>query len=209
MDHVTKFEIRIAAVVGSLRSNSVNAAVLRAAVANAPAGILIEPFDLADVPLYSGDIEDRGESDAVAGLQQAVATADGLLIVTPEYNRSVPAVTKNAVDWLSRPHRGGPLVDKPVGIIAATPGGHDAAGVREHLGVAVAANTQLLFPESLGIARIGDKLNEKRMLTDSDAVDKLVGWLDRFGAFVTDANNRIAAAWTIRHGMVPTTGRSA
>lgn len=195
LSKVTGYEIHIAAVVGSLRSNSVNAAVLRAAVANAPAGLTINPFDLADVPLYNGDLEERGEPAAVAALKQAVAAADGLLIVTPEYNHSVPAVTKNAVDWLSRPpRRGGVLADKPVGIVAATPGPHDAAGVRTHLGVAVAANTQLLFPESLGIASVGDKLSEEGELIHPSTIHKLIGWLDRFAAFVADATNRADTA---------------
>lgn len=190
----TNHDIRLAGVVGSLRSNSVNAAVLRAAVVNAPAGLLVEPSDLADVPFYNGEVEDRGEPAAVAGLKRAVAAADGLLIVTPEYNRRIPAVTKNAVDWLSRPHRGGVLVGKPVGIIAATTGRHDAAGVRAHLGVAVAANTRLLFPKSLGIASVGDSLNEWGELTDPSTVEKLVGWLDRFAGFVADASSTADAA---------------
>ena len=191
---MTKPEIQIAAVVGSLRSNSVNAAVLRAAAANAPARTMIEPIDLAEVPLYNGDIEDRGEPAAVAALKQAVAAAAGLLIVTPEFNRSVPAVTKNTVDWLSRPHRAGALVDKPVGIVAVTPGPHNAVGVRSHLGIAVAANTQLLFPESLGISSVGDKLNKEGELTDPGALDQLIGWLARFAAFVADSDTRANAA---------------
>lgn len=191
---MTRREIHIAAVVGSLRHNSVNSAVLRAAVANLPAGIRLEPFDLAEVPLYNGDIEDIGDPAAVVALKQAVANADGLLIVTPEYNRSVPAVTKNAVDWLSRPPRRSVLADKPVGIIAATPGRHDATGVRAHLGTAVAANTHQLFPESLGIASVNDKLDSGGELIDPDTINMLAGWLGRFGSFVTEANSFAAAA---------------
>ena len=146
------------------------------------------------MPLYNGDIEDRGEPAAVAALKQAVAAADGLLIVTPEFNRSVPAVTKNAVDWLSRPHRSGALVDKPVGIVAVTPGPHNAVGCRLHRGIAVAAHTQLLVPESLGISSVGDKLNKEGELTDRGALDQLIGWLARFAAFVADSDTRANAA---------------
>ncbi len=191
---MTRRDIHIAAVVGSLRHESINAAVLRAAVANVPAGLRLEPFDLAEVPLYNGDIEDIGDPAAVTALKQAVADADGLLIVTPEYNRSVPAVTKNAVDWLSRPPRRSVLVEKPVGIIAATPGPHEAAGVRAHLATAVAANTHQLFPESLGIASVNDKLDSGGELIDPDTINMLAGWLDRFGAFVTEANTVSRAA---------------
>jgi chromate reductase len=184
---------RIAAIVGSLRANSVNAAVLRAVVAHAPAPVEIEPFDLSDVPLYNGDIEDLGDPASVASLKRAVAGADGLIIVTPEYNHSVPAVTKNAVDWLSRPHRTNSLVDKPVGIIAATTGRHDAAGAREHLSIAVGAITRNTFPESLGISRVRGSMDEGE-IGDSNTISMLAEWLERFAAFVVATNTEADGA---------------
>ena len=170
-------KLRVAAVVGSLRTDSVNGAVLRAVVARDPSHVEIKPFDLADIPLYNGDVEDLGDPVAFAALKRTVAEADGLIIVTPEYNHSVPAVTKNAVDWLSRPHRTNSLVDEPVGIVAATTGRHDAAGARDHLSVAVGAVTQNIFPESLGISTVRSSMDEGE-LTDPETLSTLAEWLN-------------------------------
>src|SRR5262245_62996299 len=96
--------VTIAGFAGSLRKASFNRALLRAAVEAAPAAQLrIEVCDLSEVPLYNGDVEALGLPEAVQKLREAVTRADGLLIATPEYNWGVPAVTKNALDWLSRP----------------------------------------------------------------------------------------------------------
>ena len=202
-------KLRIAAVVGSLRANSVNAAVLRAVLAYAPAQVEIQPFDLADVPLYNGDVEDLGDPASVASLKRAVAEADGLIIVTPEYNHSVPAVTKNAVDWLSRPRRTNSLVDKPVGIVAATTGRHDAAGAREHLSIAVGAITQNIFPESLGISRVRGSMDEGE-LTDPYTISTLAEWLERFAAFVVATNTEAdGAQLTQQRATAPQTTQGA
>ena len=202
-------KLRIAAVVGSLRANSVNAAVLRAVLAYAPAQVEIQPFDLADVPLYNGDVEDLGDPASVASLKRAVAEADGLIIVTPEYNHSVPAVTKNAVDWLSRPRRTNSLVDKPVGIVAATTGHHDAAGAREHLSIAVGAITQNIFPESLGISRVRGSMDEGE-LTDPYTISTLAEWLERFAAFVVATNTEAdGAQLTQQRATAPQTTQGA
>jgi len=118
--------IRIIGISGSLRKGSLNAALLRAAASSMPADseLLIE--SIAGVPLYDGDVEaGSGIPDVVTRLKDALAAADGLLLVTPEYNNSVPGVTKNAIDWMSRPPKDVPRVfrGKPVAIAGASPGG--------------------------------------------------------------------------------------
>ena len=114
--------LRILGVAGSLRAGSYNRALLRAAVRLAPEGMEIEVFDLLEVPLYNGDVEAAGDPPGVMGFKQAISAADGVLMVTPEYNHGVPGVMKNAVDWASRPPRQAPLESKPVGLIGASPG---------------------------------------------------------------------------------------
>ncbi|HWK41182.1 MAG TPA: NAD(P)H-dependent oxidoreductase, partial [Croceibacterium sp.] len=114
--------LRILGIAGSLRAGSLNRALLRAAADLAPAGVTIERFDLMQVPLYNGDVEEAGDPPGVAAFKQAIAAADGVLIATPEYNHGVPGVMKNAIDWASRPPRGAPLGGKPVGLIGASPG---------------------------------------------------------------------------------------
>jgi chromate reductase len=115
----------IIGLCGSLRRGSFNRMLLRAAVEAAPPGTAIAEESIRDIPLYDGDLEEeRGIPDAVRRLKDRIADADGLLIVTPEYNHSIPGVLKNAMDWLSRPGDDIPRVfgGRPVAIIGATPG---------------------------------------------------------------------------------------
>lgn len=111
---------------GSLRKGSFNAALLHAAVAAMPAGSRLQIMSIAAFPLYNGDDEAaHGLPAEVTALKEAIAAADGLLIATPEYNNSIPGVTKNALDWLTRPPADIPRVfaGKPVALIGASPGG--------------------------------------------------------------------------------------
>ena len=114
--------IRVVGIAGSLRAQSYNRALLRAASELAPGEMVIDIHDLRDVPLYNGDVEAAGDPPAVAALKAAVHAADGVLMATPEYNHGVPGVMKNTVDWLSRPPQGAALAKKPVGLIGASPG---------------------------------------------------------------------------------------
>jgi NAD(P)H-dependent FMN reductase len=94
----------IIGLCGSLRHASVNLMLMHAAAEAAPPGISIDIESIRDIPLYDGDVEaDRGIPPAVNRLKDRIAGADGVLVVTPEYNNSLPGVLKNAIDWLSRP----------------------------------------------------------------------------------------------------------
>ena len=114
--------LRILGFAGSLRKESFNRSLVRAAQELAPPNMTIDIFDLAGIPLYNGDVEAEGEPNPVAIFKQAIRAADALLIATPEYNHGVPGVMKNAIDWASRPARQAPMDGKPVGIIGASPG---------------------------------------------------------------------------------------
>lgn len=114
----------IIGIAGSLRKGSYNAALLRAATELAPA-LRVEQASIRGIPLYDGDVEaESGLPEAVRELKERIASAAGLLLVTPEYNNSIPGVLKNAIDWLSRP---GPdaarvFAGRPVAIMGASPG---------------------------------------------------------------------------------------
>jgi NAD(P)H-dependent FMN reductase len=114
---------QILGISGSLRRGSFNTALLRAARELQPDVIRIGTIE--GIPLYNADVEAADFPTAVALLQQQIAAADGLLLVSPEYNNSLPGVTKNAVDWLSRPSGSLRNVfrNKPIGLIGASPGG--------------------------------------------------------------------------------------
>jgi len=117
--------MRIVGISGSLRKGSYNAALLRAAVEECPPGATIEVESIRGIPLYDGDVEAaEGIPMRAAELKERIATADGLLLATPEYNNSIPGVFKNAIDWLTRPSADIPRVfaGRPVGIIGASPG---------------------------------------------------------------------------------------
>ena len=115
----------IIGISGALRRGSYNAALLRGVVELAPAGVSIEVASIREIPLYDGDLEaEHGIPDPVRALKDRIASADGLLLVTPEYNNSIPGVFKNVIDWLSRPAQDIARVfgGKPVALMGATPG---------------------------------------------------------------------------------------
>ena len=117
--------MRIIGIAGSLRSGSFNAALLRAAVEECPPHATIEVESIRGIPLYDGDVEAaEGIPPRVAELKERIAAADALLLVTPEYNNSIPGAFKNAIDWLTRPASDTKRVfgGRPVGLIGASPG---------------------------------------------------------------------------------------
>src|SRR4051794_15906328 len=115
-------KLHLLAFAGSLRRRSFNRGLIRAAAEVVPAGIEIETFDLAPIPLYNGDVEEQGLPQPVADFKDKIRAADALLIATPEYNYSIPGVLKNAIDWASRPPNQSPLQRKPVALMGASPG---------------------------------------------------------------------------------------
>jgi len=116
----------IVGLAGSLRKGSFNDALLRAAIERAPSGTTVEHASIRGIPLYDGDVEEAsGIPQIVQDLKDRIAKSDGLLLVTPEYNHSIPGVFKNAIDWLSRPGSDIARVfgGRPVALMGATPGG--------------------------------------------------------------------------------------
>jgi NAD(P)H-dependent FMN reductase len=122
----TNSDIKILALVGSLRSASINRQIAELASAVSPEGVAVTVFEgLGEVPFYNEDIDDAMNADApplapVAALRAAAADADAALVVTPEYNGSIPAVIKNTIDWLSRPFGDGALKGKPLAVIGGS-----------------------------------------------------------------------------------------
>jgi NAD(P)H-dependent FMN reductase len=119
-------DIKVLALVGSLRAASINRQIAELATEVAPDGVTVTVFEgLGDLPFYNEEIDDAMNAGAqpvapVAALRAAAAEADAALIITPEYNGSYPAVVKNAIDWLSRPFGDGALKGKPLAVIGGS-----------------------------------------------------------------------------------------
>ncbi|MFA9438890.1 NADPH-dependent FMN reductase [Uliginosibacterium sp. sgz301328] len=172
----------ILGISGSLRAGSYNSALLRAAQGLMPAGSTLDIGTIRGIPLYDGDVEAaEGLPPAVVTLKEAIAAADALLIVTPEYNNSMPGVFKNAIDWLTRPSSDIARVfgGRPVAIIGASPGG---------FGTILSQNAWLPVLRTLGMEPwFGGRLMVSRAGTVFDAQgalidDKVRGQLEQFMA---------------------------
>ena len=181
---------RIIGIAGSLRRASYNAALLRAAIELAPATVEIETASIAGIPLYDGDLErEQGLPDHVASLKEKVAAADGLLLVTPEYNTSIPGVFKNAIDWLSRPAADIDRVfgDKPVAIMGASPGrGGTRLSQTAWLQVLRTLGTRAWSGKQLYVAEAAKVFDAEGKLIDERIRTALSAFMAGFAQFVLE-----------------------
>lgn len=158
--------IEVIGISGSLRRASYNTMLLHAAVALAPEGMLITPACI-DLPLYNEDLRAQGDPAPVKALRTQVARADAVLIVTPEYNYSVPGVLKNAIDWVSRPPDQ-PFNKKPVAIMGASPGRIGTARAQYHLRQTfVCLNAAVLNKPEVMVGGAAQLFNDDGQLTDT------------------------------------------
>ena len=171
----TDKQTRVAVLLGSTRSGSLNRRIAEHLRDHAPAGVVVDLVEGLDaVPFYSEEVDGDTVPAAASALRQAVASADRVLAVTPEYNGTMPAVLNNAIDWLSRPYGQGAIVGKPFAAIGATPtpyGGkwsHEHARHSARIAGAVVVDT-IVVDES---AVEGDPLQ------DEAAVRRVLGALD-------------------------------
>ena len=154
--------MRVLAISGSLRSGSYNTELLRAAQELAPDGVELELYDgLAALPPYDQDVQDSAPAP-VQELRERIASADALLIATPEYNGSIPGVLKNAIDWASRPPLASPLARKPVAITGASTGLGGTARAQQQL------RDALEFPGAIVVEEPEVLVREAFMRFDED-----------------------------------------
>jgi chromate reductase len=168
--------MRILAISGSLRADSYNTALANAARELAPAGVEVEVYDGLDlVPHYDQDLdqEDVEEPEAVAALRRRIAEADALLVVTPEYNGSVPGVLKNAIDWASARHRGSWLRNKTVAIAGATTGQYGAIWAQQDLKRVLGIAGARVVGEEFPVSTASDKFDSEGRLVDPLLAERL------------------------------------
>ena len=184
----------IVGISGSLRAGSLNSALLRAATTAMPAGATLTSGTIKGIPLYDADVETaQGLPEAVVALKEQIVAADGLLLVTPEYNNSIPGVFKNAIDWLSRPNSDLARVfgGRPVAVIGASPGGFGTLLAQTAwLPVLKTLGTQTWFGGRLQVSRAGDAFDATGALTDARVREQLRGFLAGFCEFAAARGRR-------------------
>ena len=171
--------MKILGISGSLRRDSYNAKLLRAAEELLPAFVELEIWDgLKSVPPYDEDDDVQPAPPAVAALRRAVAEADAILFATPEYNSSVPGQLKNAIDWLSRPLAANPLRNKPVAVIGASTGAFGAVWSQAELRKVLAATGARVAEAELAVGHAHTRFADDGTLVDDDLRDQLREALD-------------------------------
>ena len=124
---------KIAVLIGSLRKESFNRKLAEFLVQSAPASLQLEIVEIGDLPMYNEDLENANAPASWLALRKNIAAYDGLLFLTPEYNRSVPAVLKNALDVASRPYGSSKWNGKPAAVVSVSPGAIGGFGANHHL----------------------------------------------------------------------------
>jgi len=178
---------KVLGISGSLRRGSYNSALLRAATRLMPPESTLEVASIRGVPLYDGDVEAQGIPAAVTQLKEAIVKADGVLLVTPEYNNSIPGVFKNAIDWLSRPASDIKRVfgGKPFAIIGTSPGPFGTVlSQNAWLSVLRTLGTQTWFGGRLAVARAANVFDESGAIKDPALEEQLKQFLAGYVGFL-------------------------
>ena len=171
-------DLTIAVLVGSLRKDSFNRKLADALPALAPDGVRFQIQRIDDLPLYNQD-DDDNPPEAATRLKQAITSADGVLFVTPEYNRSVPGVLKNAIDHASRPYGDSAWARKPAGVIGVSIGAAGTAMAQQHLRNVLAYLDMPTLGQPEAFIQWRDGLVEGGQI-GSASRDFLNGWMEGF-----------------------------
>ena len=178
---------KLLGISGSLRRGSYNSALLRAATRLMPPEATLEVASIRGIPLYDYDLEAQGIPATVAQLKDAIVAADGVLLVTPEYNNSIPGVFKNAIDWLSRPSSDIKRVfgGRPFALIGASQGGFGTIlSQAAWLPVLRTLGTQTWFGGRLLVSRAASVFDESGALKDAGVGEQLRQFLAGYVNFV-------------------------
>jgi chromate reductase len=186
--------MRILAIAGSLREESLNRRLLREAARLAPAGCEVSEWNrLGEVPPYHPDLDVDPVPAVVADLRAAIGGSDAVLVATPEYNGSVPGVLKNAVDWASRPWPGNALRGKPVAVIGATTGAFGAVWAQADLRRILGITGARVLEAGLALPYADTAFDDAGRLIDPARREELRTLLDALAAEAAAAAPRAAA----------------
>ncbi|WP_333794297.1 NADPH-dependent FMN reductase [Hyphomicrobium sp.] len=174
---------KIAVLVGSLRRESFNGKLANALIKLGPSDFAFNTVQIGDLPLYNQD-DDENQAPEVRRLKAEIADADGLLFVTPEYNRSIPGVLKNAIDHASRPYGQNAWAGKPAGVIGISIGAIGTALAQQHLRNVLAYLDVPTLGQPEAFLQMKDELFEPDGSIGQASRQFLQGWMDRYVAWV-------------------------
>ena len=178
---MSKYQISV--VVGSLRHDSFNRKLASAVVKLAPPEFSFKQVQIGDLPLYNQD-DDANQAESVKRLKSEIAAAQGILFVTPEYNRSIPGVLKNAIDHASRPHGQGSWSGKPAGVLGTSPGATGTALAQQHLRNVLVAVGVLTLGQPEAFIQLKDGLFDEDGNIGAGSKKFLQNWVDYYVAWV-------------------------
>jgi chromate reductase len=176
----------VGVLVGSLRKDSFSRKVAQAAIGVAPPTLTLQFIDIGDLPLYNADLETEAPPAAWTAFRQRVRSVDALLFVTPEYNRSVPAVLKNAIDVGSRPPGKSVWSGKPCAVISVTQGVLGGFGANHHLRQSfVFLNMPAMQQPEAYIGNVATLFDDKGELTNASTREFLAKYMQAFANWAT------------------------
>jgi chromate reductase len=180
-------QYQIAVLVGSLRHDSFNRKLASAVVKLAPAEFSFKQVQISDLPLYNQD-DDANPAESVKRLKNEIKNAQGLLFVTPEYNRSIPGVLKNAIDHASRPYGQSAWAGKPAGVLGASPGAMGTALAQQHLRNILAHLDMPTLGQPEAFIHAKEGLFDEAGNIGADNNKFMQNWMDKYVAFVRSHN---------------------
>lgn len=187
--------MKVLAISGSLRRDSHNTTLLRAAAELLPPPVELELFDgLKAVEPYDEDDDQGGGSDGARSLRDAIESADAILIATPEYNSSLPGQLKNAIDWASRPLGTNALWGKPVAVVGASTGMFGAVWAQAEIRKALAASGARVIEKDLPVGHADDAFTDDGRLADAELRERFVEMLDELIALAEQVGEPQRAA---------------
>lgn len=176
-------QYQIAVIVGSLRKDSFNRKLASAVARLAPPEFSFKQVHIADLPLYNQD-DDTNQAESVRRMKGEIAAAQGVLFVTPEYNRSIPGVLKNAIDHASRPYGQSVWGGKPGGVLGASPGATGTAMAQQHLRNVLVAVGVLTLAQPEAFIQAKDGLFDEEGNIGAGSKKFLQNWMDQYVAWV-------------------------
>lgn len=176
---------KVAVLVGSLRKDSFSRKIAQAIAEVAPAGLTFEDIPIGEVSHYNQDLDTDTPPPAWADLRARIKSADAVLFVTPEYNRSVPGVLKNAIDIASRPYGKAAFAGKPAAVVSVSPGAIGGFGANHHLRQTVHfLDMPVLQQPEMYLGGVGDWFDDAGKLVKQDKRDYLAGFAAKFAAWI-------------------------